>query len=424
MKSTILFYCLLFLTLHSSAQWTPTNLGGSKAITTHKGKVYALTSAQGLQVSADNGDTWTIVNTDTIVHRKDHLVSCGDRLYIGTYDIFTANGNVYYSEDEGLTWLTDTVGLPDAAFQSSGKMDVHTLVSYGDGELIGTFGGIDAYYHKNISDSEWEIIPELASLDPDDYVGSEDKIIAFGSSPTIKVSTDNAHTFTDVIATGLPSYFVPTGVYWDRGDRFFLGVNAPILNKTQFYFSDDEGVSWDSLNIAQFVGVDFTSSRQKLTAVFGLDDNVYFALYNDQSNTTADIYSSTDAGVTFSKDTTGLTVDGFSTEFVTMFLYNDQRLFSVHSNTDAHHTGLVGPVAGIVESETTPLALYPNPTSKFVNFSAPVTNVRVYSLQGSLLLFTKSQLQSLDFTNYQSGIYLIECLDQQENQQILKLIVE
>jgi len=107
-----------------------------------------------------------------------------------------------------------------------------------------------------------------------------------------------------------------------------------------------------------------------------------------------------------------------------MFLYNDQRLFSVHSNTDVHHTGLVGPVAGIVESETTPLALYPNPTSKFVNFSAPVTNVRVYSLQGSLLLFTKSQLQSLHFTNYQSGIYLIECLDQQENQQILKLIVE
>ena len=411
MKILFLILVSAALSIHVNAQWTKTNLGGSKSITVHKGKVYALTASAGLQVSNDNGDSWSLVNTDSIPFRKDHLVSSGDRLYVATYDPFTANGNIYYSTDQGVTWTTDTVGLPNAYFDPNKKTDIHNIVAYGDGELIATCSGIDAYMHKNISDASWEIIPELASLDPEKYIGSGDTVIAFGSSPTIMMSTDNANTFTSVTATGLPNYFVASGVYWDRGKRMYLGLNAAILDKTQFYYSDDIGSTWDSFNIASFVGLDFTSSRQKITAVFGLDDNVYFALNNDQSNSTGDIFSSTDGGATFTKDTTGLTIDGFATEQVAKFLYNNQRLFSVHTNTDVHYKALEGPSAIAKADELNQhISVFPNPSKGLVHLSSPVINVRVYNLEGALIFQHLSGENAIDLSQQAPGVYILEYL--------------
>jgi hypothetical protein len=416
---------LLFVSAISvQAQWNKTNLSGSRDIAVHDGKVYALTTTLGLQVSADNGDTWTEVNTSAIADRKDFVVSSGNRLYIATYGVSNAHGTLYYTTDEGANWTTDTVGLPDALFQPPGKGDVRSIHAFDNGEIIGTFGGQDAYYHKNNADASWSIIPDLADLDPDNYASSGDTVIAFGSSPIIKYSTDHCESFQSITATGLPSYFVTSDVYWDKGGRIYLGVNASIISKTQLYYSDDFCATWDSLNIDPFVGVNFTSTRQLITSVFAMDNHVYFALNNDAGNTTADIFSSSDGGQSFIKDTAGLTVDNFFTENVLKFVWNDNRLFNVCSNTDVHYTDLDG-IVGINSSVSDQqISIYPNPSSGLIHFSQSVRLLQLVSADGRLLASPNKPVNNIDLSPYPKGIYFVRIEDTKGLIQHQKIVLE
>lgn len=375
MKSTILILSVALATLQLQAQWNAASLGGSADIAAHNGKLFCLTATTALQVSANNGTSWTDITTDTLSGREDFVVSSGDRLYVATYNNFNAHGLIYYSTDEGQSWILDTAGMPSALFQPPGKADVQRLHAFGNGNLIATFGSADGYYRKNITDTEWQIIPDLASLDPLEYCSSGDTVVAFGSGPTIMYSTDDGASFQSIAATGLPSVFTTTGVHWDRGQRMYLGIDDFNGSATRFLYSDDFGSSWTDFDIEALVGTNFIGVRQEITAVYGLQENVFFALYNDMANSTADIFGSGNSGQTFAKDTTGLTVDGFSTEFVKKFLWNDNRLFSVHSNTDIHYKGLSGPVIGIETPSAEALRIFPNPTQGIVRFSEPVQNI-------------------------------------------------
>lgn len=422
MKKVLFTISLLVSLFTIQAQWTQTAQGGSSDIIAHKGKLFALTVAQKLVVSNNNGDSWTDITTDTLSGRPDFVVSAGNRLYVATYNNFNAHGLIYYSTDEGLSWALDTAGMPNAIVQAPGKADVRKLFVYNGDQLVANFGGPDAYCTKKTTEAAWVVMTDLASLDPDHYVAKGDSLLAFGSGTTLKYSTNMGQSFTDITGNGLPNFYVPKSVYLNSGKRIYLGVDLSIQGRTALYYSDDFGSNWDSVSIFKYVGTTFTGQRQNLTAIYSKDDAVYMALYNDQSNTTADVFRSADAGQSFVKDTVGLKVDNFSTEQVLKFYEHNGRLFSVHNNTDIHYKSL-GNTISLLEYERSDIEVFPNPTTGIVHFSAGVKSVELFAISGKRFFVAVDESSTVDLSALPKGIYLFRFVTTEGTEYRKKLLI-
>jgi photosystem II stability/assembly factor-like uncharacterized protein len=418
MRKTLFFLLSFSSFCFVNAQWTATTLGGSSDLTAHNGKLFALTAMQKLVVSSDNGTSWTDITTDTLSGRQDFLASAGNRLYVATYNNGTAAGLIYYTTDEGVSWQLDTAGMPPLIF-GGGKADVRVLQAYNSTKLVGNFGGADAYYTKDITDASWTIMPDLASLDPDKYLSRNDTLLAFAGNG-MRFSTDNGQTFSNITTSGMPAFQEINAVFWDN-NRIYLGADMYINNITTIFYSDDFGSNWDSLSISKYVGTDFTTQRQTLTAFYANGSNIYFALYNDQANTTADIFLSTNGGQSFLKDSVGLTVDNFQTEQVIKLLEVNGRLFSVHNNTDIHYKS-VGNNIGLNESKMSSVGFYPNPASHQIHFEEDIVSCYIYSLDGRLCHSAKNST-TIQF-DLRPGIYLVKATDINGLELNEKLIIE
>lgn len=422
MKNT--FYTLLaVLALQGiNAQWTQTNLGGSKSLVEHNNKLFAIAGTQNLVVSTDNGTSWTDITTDTLSGRQDFLASAGNRLYLATYNNFTAHGLIYYSTDDGVSWDLDTAGMTKAIFQPPGKADVRTIFAYNNDQLVANFGGADAYYTKSITDARWRLMPDVAGLDPDFYTTRNDTLVAFGTSPAILFSTDNGISFSTINSTGLPNSFKVTDTYWDKNGRIYLAVNNFSQSRTGLYFSNDFGSTWDSLNIFSLIGTDFTSTRQNITALYANGTTITFSLYNDKANTTADIFTSIDAGQTFIKDTVGLKADNFSTEFVLDMVEVKGRLFSMHSNTDIHYKTVSGTVTLEEGKKAVVFSFYPNPAKNQILLTEHLSDIEIIDNCGKRCAFLENG-KTLTF-DLPTGMYLIKGITAKGKIGLAKLMVD
>lgn len=409
MKTTLLFLVAIILGSSSlNAQWNKTNLGGSAAITEHNGKLFSISN--GINVSSNNGDTWTAL-TDTIYGRKDFLASAGDRLYLSTYDNTSGEGTIYYSSDEGNSWIYDTVGMPVSYNFFTKKYtrgDVRSLYAYGDGELISAIGG-RYVFKKNIADSAWVASPYFERAAPDLYVFKGDSIVA-ETDGVIYLSTDHAETFTVINqpGSGLYGFFVSHDLHWGTDGVIYLPVNDVLKGETKFYRSSNLGETWDSIPVASYIGKDFTQQRQIITTVFAKGDEIFFALNGSASNAPANIYYSNNGGASFTLDTAGLDYAQFFTEAVVDFVEVDNRLFSVHNFTDIYHKEL-GSSVGIKNYTEANITVYPNPSNGNVKFSNEIQQLNVLSHDGKLLR-TERTLNSIDLSDLPKGLYLLQGL--------------
>jgi photosystem II stability/assembly factor-like uncharacterized protein len=406
------------------AQWTQTSAGGGSDITAHNGKLFALTTSQQLIVSTNNGGSWSDVTTDTLEGRPDFLASAGNRLYVATYNVNNAHGLIYYSTDDGASWTLDTVGMPNALLQPPGKGDVRKLLSYDGDRLVANFGGVDAYCTKRTTDAAWTVMTDLASHDPDHYITKGDSLMAIGTGAIIKYSTNGGQSFSDISSTGLPSAYAPTCVHRSTTGRIYMALNLFIQQRTALFYSDDFGATWDSLNIYSYVKTNFVGQRQTITALFSRGNAVYMAFNNDKSNTTADIFRSDNAGQTFVKDTVGLKIDNFPTEQVLRFYEHDNRLFSVHNNTDIHYTNLGGAPIGLAEHREGAIRIYPNPTTADIYFSEGVHRVQVYGVNGVLYFEEKDTVDALQLQRIPKGMYIIVFTDQGGSKHQQRLLIQ
>lgn len=408
MKTSLLLTIAILFGIHNlDAQWKKTNLGGAAAITKHNGKLFSI--ASGINVSTDNGDSWTALTTDTLYGRLDFLASAGNRLYAATYDNTSGEGTIYYSTDEGQSWVYDTLGMPinyNFFTKKYTRGDVRSLYAYGDGELISAIGG-RYVYKKNIADSAWVASPYFDSGAPDLYAFNGDTIIA-ETDGVIYLSTDNAETFTVINQPGSGlsiGFFVSNDLHWGKDGVIYIPVNNTIANETKLYRSSNLGQTWDSLNVAPYIGKSFTQQRQIITTVFAQDNEIFFALDGSANNAPANIYYSNNGGESFVLDTAGLDYAQFFTETVIDFVEVENRIFSVNNFTDIFHKEL-GAAVGISENKRAIINAYPNPSSTSINLSEVVIKAELKTLDGKIIS-SYSNVSSFDVSSLEKGIYLL-----------------
>ncbi len=391
MKRTYTLLVGLAFALSSYAQgWTAHDLSpnaqqGNGSMVEHNGKLFVESAQDRLSVSTDGGLTFTDISTDTIPGSIHYMVSAGNRLYVGTYNQGNAEGNLWYTTDEGVSWHTDTVGVPNQFFNTSLKRDIYAFISYNNGtQLLASWGGADGYMRKAVTDASWTKISALDPIDPIAYTSSNDTVLAVGSN-TVYFSTDNATTWTALGKTDLPSFFVPKGFDMEGG-RIYLGTDATIQQKYSLFYSDDFGTTWDTLPVNHLIGKNWLGQPQRPGNLKVIGRNVFLSLINNKSNTPLNIISSSDRGATFNHDTTGLKNDQFGTGIIKKFLAHQGKVFALNNFQTLYSMEFS---AGLTESEIVQFEMYPNPAREVLHlaFARNVPeSVSVYNSSGQLML--------------------------------------
>jgi hypothetical protein len=61
--------------------------------------------------------------------------------------------------------------------------------------------------------------------------------------------------------------------------------------------------------------------------------------------------------------------------------------------------------------DTQEINIFPNPTKGYINLSRKVDEVKVYSSNGSLILYNKNDDQNIDIRHFPKGLYFVQILD-------------
>ena len=73
------------------------------------------------------------------------------------------------------------------------------------------------------------------------------------------------------------------------------------------------------------------------------------------------------------------------------------------------------------------LDIFPNPTDDIISLkSEDLIKINIYNIQGQLLtsLNVDAKMVSIDMTDYNEGIYLIEGVDEKFNKKVSKVVVK
>jgi hypothetical protein len=253
----------------SGPDWTPTSLTSpaSRLFTPANGALLAITS-DGLMRSDDAGDNWYAINTP------------GKPVYVDSsnQDVLYATTNtepLLKSSDGGASWTAILSGPPYA-----GKLLDSIAVSPADSNLI--YAGLkqgplsDQYwfYRSKDAGSTWTelfhsqnslcgwgvqiLVPHPTDANRMEFSGGCHAGRDF--SETLRESTDQGQTFTDVYADRRPGYDSPSGFPKELNGgqgahpaRWWLGVNRDQRFGGSFLLlSDDDARSWNP--VLSYVG--------------------------------------------------------------------------------------------------------------------------------------------------------------------------
>lgn len=417
---------LLFLLLssHSFGQWQATSVSTATAegvydITQHNGSLYGAINSKGL--IKYNGSTWdsVAVNGFTINLNSRHIeriISNSNMLYAVVQDQLCASSMIYKSADDGLTFVADTAGLPTHSCDNK-PLNVNFLYSAGDYIFLTLTSGTNTY-RKKPSDAAWTLNPVDVQFSSR-FAGNNDKWYGFYHS--LVVSTDFGQTWSTPANTNLPGTNIANGLYVDKiNSRIYLPLEIYSTYGTKLVYSSDEGENWDSLAINQYLAKEWVGFKtQRVMSMVSTGDFIELGLTNDKQNSKPDFLVSTDAGLTFSKDTIGLPNDQWGTMTCrAMTIYNND-LYAV-IGADVYKKALA--TTGIDEESTqSPQhVLSPNPTTGMIHISnLQNETVEVYDIQGNKLL--SQTTPTLQINNFPNGIYFVKIISQ-ENIDFIKVV--
>ena len=234
----LLLTCSVFSFAQLPGQWTSTTLATTNKVRTflvNGTTVLAGTSSTGVWSSADNGTTWTQINTGLTFLDVKALAGSGSTLYAGTN-----GGGIFRSIDNGTTWTTLNTGLTNPvinAFAISGT-DVFAATN-GNGVLKLT-GTTWAPVNTGISTSAR--VYSLFANGSDLWAGGE---LIINNTHHIFRSSDKGATWvatggTDTSKAASPSEFV-----------YSFAVNGTTLLAATFdgvYRSTNNGTNWTLLD--------------------------------------------------------------------------------------------------------------------------------------------------------------------------------
>ncbi len=401
-KSIALLYTIVLLaSLQVCAQWTkvsvlsfsgPSGQDTAKncaAITGNMANLYASTT-KGLLVSANNGSTWTNLTAGNSTTQANDDVSCvafvndgtNNLLMIGTKD------KIYSSADNGVNWTEKYTGIKPGT-------QIKVIAQKGS-KLIAaaqtTSGGGGIYVSSNYGAS-WDSSNTGLSNKRVNCMLVDGSNIFVGSGDGVFLSTDDGAHWT-LKSTGLPaSPFIYKIV--KSGNTLLAGS----ASGSGVYKSSDNGNTWDTSRTGVPSG--FCQVFDMLT----VNSSVYFS----QSGATGiqPIYSSTDAGGSWTPDTIGLLTSSY---YPTIGVNGSgTHLFAFRASTgELYRKGIsTGLTSAVARGH---LKVYPNPATDVINIETEDLNnktmLSVFDLSGKELIKVEGQ-HSVDLRDLNAGTYLL-----------------
>lgn len=426
-----LYLLVLFNLSHFIIQaqaWQPCNIGVNgnstwgTAVCVHNNKLFATNNSSGLQVSNDNGATWTVVN-DSIKSTGVDLYSTGNRLY----SIETNSGCalIRYSTDDGVSFQQDTSALP-ICYPSTPLRP--STSSYGatiswNNHMMMSLAGPDWEFSRNTIDSSWIDIAYFDANDCSEFFAINDTCWAATNGATsngVAWSTDGIN-WTSPVSAGIPPYYVPTQIAWNSQRLFMMGMDVGAGNEgkdTILKFSDDYGLTFQDKNIKQYL----MDPQQATTDIFSAYNRVYFTLSNNLFGSCPDLMVSTDNGQTFTIDTLG-----FPSIPSTVFEIKDMAFLNgwafAQLNTGDLYRKQIAPTAlEEMSLKKNPFQIYPNPATDmmYITPKENIHSVEIMNITGTEIFKVKDSV--IDISSLPSSIYLIRIISTSDQVFYQKLI--
>jgi photosystem II stability/assembly factor-like uncharacterized protein len=247
-----------------------TQTRGDEVVVDATGILYAGMYNGGLHRSTDNGDSWTLAATEFEFKNIGAFEIVGSTVFAAIEYL-----GIYRTTDHGVTWTGSDNGFDEESYAA--------LIALSATELYAATQ--DKVYHSTDAGDTW------AATSTQDFDGSILSMVRTGTGRLILgtnwngiwVSDDNGATWTNSSA-GLTNVDVEA-LAADTDGRVYLSHRVPPITATT-----DHGMTW------QDAGNQELGARQLFIAPSG---NLYAASYNG-------VYMTSDKGVTWTADTTGM----------------------------------------------------------------------------------------------------------------------
>lgn len=176
-----------------------------------------------------------------------------------------ASTTIYKSTDNGITFITDSVGHPrmNIPAQCAGFPMAVANVFVLNGKLINVING--GFYSKYPSDPSW-----IKTTDPNVTFGElfgeyNNTWYVWSDNYKLHTSIDSGQTWTTPTNAGLPPLFHSKvmNINFSSG-RIYIAGSSLSTSEYKLLYSDNEGLSWDSLPINQYLGLDWINQKQKI----------------------------------------------------------------------------------------------------------------------------------------------------------------
>jgi hypothetical protein len=275
LNQTGLIALLLLLVLTSNAQWISHGpYGGAAGSIETVGSAVFAGAGHGIYKSTDNGATWALVTPNNKILWTTDITASGGVIYAGTGN----NQGIYVSSDGGSTWTQKNTGLT--------SYNIETIFANEDGAFAQTHKGV---FFSADGGNTWA--PRNSGLPIQGVLTFSqlgDSLFAGSYGAGLYISTDAGITWTKHM--GFPADAYVHGMAID-GQKIYA------TTETGLYRSDDGGQTWTSTNTVLW---NF--------ATIALKDGKLFAGMEDEG-----IFVSSDMGVTFTKQSNGITAFGTTT---------------------------------------------------------------------------------------------------------------
>ena len=412
MKKTILLI-LAFVSLLSyvNAQWvqTTTPPGGSVwAMAVIGSKIFAGAGNGGVYFSNNDGTTWLQRDSASPSMEVQSLLAIGNDLYVGTI------GNIYKSSDDGITWVNITptamIGGPPHSPQ------IRSLVANSNTIYAGTFGGGGIYMSpiSGISSTSW------TSFNTGWTYGNFDTRSLKINGTTIYAGTYGKGVWMSPLDTPnwsqTSSTMISSSQYIEaidiNGSIFLAG---DISSSPTLYRSTD-GINWTQPNISIF-------GNKPIYSIVHKGDNYYVGTEG------TGVFLSKDNGVTWNTFNNGFYVSGIDSFGQKKLACNQINIRSIafsgtniyagtdcgvwkRSLSDTAAGGLIS--AGINDLKLDEqFSFYPNPAKDFVTIKLSSgligSTYKISDQLGRIVMVGKlsSETSTINTNDLNTGIYFV-----------------
>ena len=398
-----LIFCLLLAPNLFAQYWKATGAlsatGSSMYLigATHvEDTIYVLSAEQNIAYSTDQGVTWTKQTIDKPNGNFVSITGIKDRLYAST-KINTYDFELYYSMDKGASWQIDTIGLPPS-LTNTGKSGM--ILRYMGNDYVLAYNYSKAVL-KKLGETNWK--PTSIDNVIVDITASDNKWLAIGQGKMLE-STDNGTSWTSINTNGLPANFQGS-LITTNGSRIFVS-NDPASGGQTIYYSDDGGSNWTVTNSAG----KFSYDNPWVKSIHAVGDYVFAAIspkFADFESAPPFIVSSTQEPDFSVGDVSGLPTGKTNTS-LPFFFHVGTKLFTMFWDLYSSEPGFSNEVKTAIKQtigqKQDDFSFFPNPVTSEIHIKSG-GNLKLINSNGVFVRNLTEKTESLN--DLPAGFYFL-----------------